>query len=46
MSDVESGVWNSLLQKTLTSAGQASTSSSAVIDAIAQAVFPVADVDR
>ena len=46
MSDVELNVWNALLQKTLTSAGQTSTASSAVIDAIIQAVLPVADVDR
>ncbi|KAG0704225.1 hypothetical protein DFH29DRAFT_912381 [Suillus ampliporus] len=46
MSDVESDVWNSLLQKALTSAGQASTASSTVIDAIAQAVLPVTSVDR
>jgi len=46
MSDVESGVWNSLLQMTLTSASQASAASSAVVDAIAQAVSPLADVDR
>ncbi|KAG1822874.1 uncharacterized protein BJ212DRAFT_1477283 [Suillus subaureus] len=46
MSDVELDVWNSLLQKTLTSASQASTELSTVIDAIAQAVLPVACVDR
>ncbi|KAG1748753.1 hypothetical protein EDB19DRAFT_1683495 [Suillus lakei] len=46
MSDVELDVWNSLLQKTLTSAGQASADLSAVIDAVAQAVLPVACVDR
>ncbi|KAG1885022.1 hypothetical protein F4604DRAFT_1729088 [Suillus subluteus] len=46
MSDVELDVWDSLLQKTLTSASQASTKLSTVIDAIAQAVLPVACVDR
>ncbi|KAG2342192.1 hypothetical protein BDR05DRAFT_1060484 [Suillus weaverae] len=46
MSDVELDVWNSLLQKTLTSASQASTELSTVIDAIAQAVLPVTSVDR
>ncbi|OAX38765.1 hypothetical protein K503DRAFT_740676 [Rhizopogon vinicolor AM-OR11-026] len=46
MSDVELDVWNSLLQKTLTAAGQASAASSDIIDAFAQAVSPVADVDR
>jgi hypothetical protein len=46
MSDVELDVWNSLLQKTLTSASQSSTKLSTVIDAIAQAVLPVACVDR
>ncbi|KAG2361697.1 hypothetical protein BDR07DRAFT_1461296 [Suillus spraguei] len=46
MSDVELDIWNSLLQKTLTSASQASTELSTVINAIAQAVLPVAYVDR
>ncbi|OJA17203.1 hypothetical protein AZE42_00201 [Rhizopogon vesiculosus] len=46
MSDVELDVWDSLLQKTFTAAGQASAASSDVIDAFAQAVLPVADVDR
>ncbi|KAG2151294.1 hypothetical protein DEU56DRAFT_777115 [Suillus clintonianus] len=46
MSDVELGVWNSLLQKTITCAGQDSAASSTVVDAIAQAVLPVACVDR
>ncbi|KAG2082816.1 hypothetical protein BD769DRAFT_1543347, partial [Suillus cothurnatus] len=46
MSDMELDVWNSLLQKTLTSASQSSTKLSTVIDAIAQAVLPVACVDR
>jgi hypothetical protein len=46
MSDVELDVWNSLLRKTLTFASQASTELSTVIDAIAQAVLPVACVDR
>ncbi|KAG2037796.1 hypothetical protein BDR03DRAFT_919410 [Suillus americanus] len=46
MSDVEVDVWNSLLQKTLTSASQASIELSTVIDAIAQAVLPATCVDR
>jgi hypothetical protein len=46
MSDMELDVWNLLLRKTLTSAGQASTTSSAVIEAIAQAILPKADADR
>ncbi|KAG2155936.1 uncharacterized protein EDB93DRAFT_1128913 [Suillus bovinus] len=46
MSDVELDVWDSLLQKTITSANQTSTELSTVIDAIVQAVIPVACVDR
>lgn len=46
MSDVELDVWNSLLQKTLTFASQASTELSTVINAIAQAVLPVTCLDR